>query len=689
MLFQKTSVRRNIGPMPRERPFGQKKGSEMKKYELIYTPERGEILETTAQGTVLLCPPEGLSLVLELPTAWQDGDIKYITVEAEGLGRNSVAFDLCLWEDDPDKRDFDMRIMFGILPGVLTPVPISLSLLDSQRLFPSRTKGVLKLGVFGKPVVRENVRRITLTTTPTDGEQKLLLRRVYLSDEEPQITFDTKPLTDELGQWALDDWKGKTNGREECTRDLRQMAEGAKNVSFDAPDRDRFGGYTKLTFEKTGRFRAEKRDGRWWLVTPDGNAFISAGVDCMCPGIDARIDVVRDFVGPLPEGEDFAETRSSRRGTENVNFGVANLIHAFGRDGWREKWEDISRAYLVRHGFNTVGNWSDGRFIKSARLPYVLPLGGFPWTEKRIFRDFPDVFSPEYEENAKKFASQLEEYKDDEYMIGYFLRNEPEWAFVYGLSIAEELLASREKLVSKDVLINALKEKYGTPEALSAAWKREFKSFDELYTPIFRAASLSEAAKADLSDFSERMIYRYVSLPSIECKKVDSGHMNLGMRYAYISDKSLVAGYEHFDVFSLNCYQYSPYRDADSVGRLLDKPVMIGEFHHGALDRGLSATGIRGVKTQEDRGIAYRYYMEQGLKSPYFVGAHYFQYNDQNCLGRFDGENYQIGMVDVCMKEYPEIAAYAEECHRNMYAVALGEKAAFDQKPHIIPAIHY
>ncbi len=663
----------------------------MKKYELKFTPERGEVLEVTDKGTVLLCPPEGLSLVFEndVPEKWFDGDVKYITFEAEGLGRNSVAFDLCIWEGDSEKSGFDMRIMFGILPGVLTPVPINLKLLDSQRLFPSRTKGVLKLGVFGKPVIRENVKRITLTTTPMDVEQKILIKSIYLSDEEPEITFDTKPLTDELGQWNLYDWEGKTYGRAECTENLLQMAEDAKTASFDAPDRDRFGGYTKLSFEKTGRFYAKKHDGRWWLVTPDGNAFISAGVDCMCPGIDARIDVVRDFVGPLPEGDDFAETISQRRGTEFVNFGVANMIHAFGKENWLEKWIDISRAYLIRHGFNTVGNWSDGRFIKASRLPYVLPLGGFPSTEKRIFRDFPDVFSPEYEESSKKFAEQLAPLTDDEYMIGYFLRNEPEWAFVSGISIAEQLLASPEKLVSKDFLISELKEKYGTSEALSDAWGHKFDSFEELYTPILRASSISETAKADLAAFSEKMIYRYVSLPSIECKKVDPGHMNLGMRYAYISDRSLVAGYEHFDVFSINCYQFTAFDDADSIGRLLDKPIMIGEFHHGALDRGLSATGIRGVKTQVDRGIAYRYYIEDGLRSPYFVGAHYFQFNDQNCLGRFDGENYQIGMVDVCMREYPEIAAYAEECHRNMYEVALGEKPPFDKKPHRIPAIHY
>ena len=52
--------------------------------------------------------------------------------------------------------------------------------------------------------------------------------------------------------------------------------------------------------------------------------------------------------------------------------------------------------------------------------------------------------------------------------------------------------------------------------------------------------------------------------------------------------------------------------------------------------------------------------MEKAAAHPYGVAAHWFQYNDQFCLGRFDGENYQIGMMDVCMQPYPELmeAAY-------------------------------
>jgi hypothetical protein len=40
----------------------------------------------------------------------------------------------------------------------------------------------------------------------------------------------------------------------------------------EPPKRDRFGGLKGgASFRATGFFRTEQRDGRWWLVTPEGN----------------------------------------------------------------------------------------------------------------------------------------------------------------------------------------------------------------------------------------------------------------------------------------------------------------------------------------------------------------------------------------------------------------------------------
>ena len=43
-------------------------------------------------------------------------------------------------------------------------------------------------------------------------------------------------------------------------------------------DHDVYGGWLKVSGKKTGFFHVEQIQGRWWLVTPEGNAFFSKGV---------------------------------------------------------------------------------------------------------------------------------------------------------------------------------------------------------------------------------------------------------------------------------------------------------------------------------------------------------------------------------------------------------------------------
>ena len=166
--------------------------------------------------------------------------------------------------------------------------------------------------------------------------------------------------------------------------------------------------------------------------------------------------------------------------------------------------------------------------------------------------------------------------------------------------------------------------------------------------------------------------------------------MILGMRWAWISDPLLVSGWECFDVFSINCYAVDPTAAIERVRQLgVDLPVMIGEFHFGALDRGLDATGIRGVTSQAERGAAYRYYMQKAAAHPMCLGAHYFTLNDQAYLGRFDGENYQIGVVDVTQRPYEDFEAGIIETHREIYDIAEGKKPADARKAEEIPAIFF
>jgi hypothetical protein len=447
-----------------------------------------------------------------------------------------------------------------------------------------------------------------------------------------------------------------------------------------------------LQFEATGYFRTQKHNGRWWMADPEGYAFMSLGLDCCNPSEIGEITGLENLFEELPDPVRYkdAYTIDLNQGPlgKELSFDKLNLIKAFG-DNWHEKWAAITRNRLVDWKFNTIGNWTEKSFIEMSKLPYVWPLSDFPSTEKLIFRDFPDVFSPEYYENSTLFAQQLKKFEGDQYLIGYFMRNEPNWGFVDDLVIAEQTLMYDKPTYCKDRLMDFLKQRYMSIENLNASWKTNFESFACFDEPINKATKFSEGSEKDLIEFSKIMIAQYVSIPSVACKAVDPVHLNMGMRYGIISSETLYAGWENFDVYSMNCYKQDPSRVLNDVAKHVDLPIVIGEFHFGSLDSGMMATGLGAARTQKDRGLGYMHYYYDALKCKSFVGAHYFILNDQAVLGRVDGENYNIGLVDVCNRPYTDCVDVMREANDTAYDIALGKIDAPDVKVNWMPRVAY
>ena len=578
----------------------------------------------------------------------------------------------------------------GAIPGIRTRVAFPLDHLDSNRMFVPRTPGRLKEIVVGRGVALDEVKTFILTTKACHKSQKMIIHDIWLSWGKPEYTVPAVPLVDALGQSKLRQWPGKTPSvaalKSDLTSALAAYGAGCKYEGWST-----YGGDLTVRYEATGYFRTQFDGNRWYLVDPEGYRFISTGLDCCRSDDGGPVSGIEGLFEELPDRETFAECYEDiegkeRTGGEYLSFAMANLKRAFGEE-WRERWTTLTKNRLVDWHFNTIGNWSSPQFIKKARMPYVWPMTDFPSTKTCIFRDFPDVFSEEYASNAREFAKQLKAFAGDRYMIGYFMRNEPEWAFVQNLLIAEKVLENPVETVCKMLLIEQLCTKYEDIERLNQAWNKNYMSFEDLKKPQQMAAAFSVQARADMVDFSKQMIRKYVEVPSQACRAVDPDHMNLGMRYSMLTDPILLEGSEYFDVFSLNGYQESPYTEVQKAGELTGKPVLIGEFHFGAIDAGLPAAGICSVSTQKDRGLAYRYYYEQGMKSPYFVGAHYFILNDQPVLGRFDGENMQIGLVDVCNKPYGDFVAEVQDTNRSVYAMADGTYTRAEYEVKRIPRL--
>lgn len=582
-----------------------------------------------------------------------------------------------------DETNRSIIVHYGLLPNVRTRICLPLQALNGQKLFLDRYPGILQSVLRGDSSVdRKKISGFSISTIPSVAERRFEIYDLTISNAQPDFNYDFTPYIDQLGQWAGKDWDGKTSSPEELNEKLLREQQAYRTENSAESELGRYGGWKKLQFEPSGYFRTEYDGKRWWFVDPEGYALFSTGMDCINPYDHMRVAGMEHLIPPLPAADSpFRDAWAS----QDYSFSIANLIRAFGPE-WRTAWNEMTEHRLKKWGMNTIGNWSCSKFINSSELPYVYPMYDFPQTQDTIFRDFPDVFSDEYDRNAKTFAGQLLTFKNDRRLIGYFMRNEPHWAFVDGLDLTAEMLRHPLVLASKKRFVQWIQEKYEEINELNVAWGTSYDDFQQLMDRQEAVWSDSKGRQDDFTAFNRILIRRYVEVPALYCKETAPHHLNLGMRYAWVSSDILLEGCEYFDVFSINCYAFEPDREMiERISKHLNRPIMIGEFHFGAADAGLPAYGIKAVATQEERGMAYRYYVEQAAAMPEMIGVHYFQLNDQPVLGRFDGENYQIGVVDVCQQPYKPFVEAMKKAHDRIYEIRTGEIEPYGTCPKEIP----
>jgi hypothetical protein len=477
---------------------------------------------------------------------------------------------------------------------------------------------------------------------------------------DPQRLF---PMIDRFGQYVHKDWPGKTHSVEDLEK--RKKDEAADLAAQPGPqDWNRYGGWQAgPQREATGHFRAEKQGGKWWLVDPDGRLFWSHGSDCVhWSNAGTPITDRKHWFEEMPEG-DPAYAEFFGRGNwaphgyyqgkryQTYNFTAANLLRKYGRD-WQQEFAELSHRRLRSWGMNTIANWSESRIYRMQKTPYVVTVGsGRKPIEgsEGYWGKFPDPFDPDF---AGPLRERMESERDksvgDAWCIGYFVDNELSWGDELSLAVAT--LASPPGQPAKTVFLEDLKAKYGAIVQLNRAWGTEHASWEalrECRTPPDR-----EKAHDDLAAFYTRIAEEYFRNCREAIKQVAPQNLYLGCRFAWVNDRAVRAAAKYCDVISFNRYSYSvaDFRLPEGI----DKPAIIGEFHFGALDRGMFHTGLRAVDNQSKRAEAYTGYVQGALENPWLVGTHWFQFGDQATTGRGDGENYQIGLIDVCDTPYPE-----------------------------------
>ena len=536
------------------------------------------------------------------------------------------------------------RVLFHPYPGVWLRAAIPVSLLaqppatgDDMAAVGNRSRAGYFLGLWGPFVPLTDVEAIGFEMEKPIGAPTLEVRSIRLEKTSPgDAVLDGLPLVDELGQYVHDSWPGKAQSVEDLQNAWRDE-EQALGYGLC-----RYGGFLGTKAEATGFFRVEEREGRWWFVDPDGHLFLSLGADVIRPEMVTPVAGREAFFREHPPQAVLpARERDDDHG---ASFLTWNLLRRFGGD-WVDGWIDLTLRRMDAWGLNTVANWSDERLWEAKRKPYVIPLAS--WLTEVSYLGLPDVYSDAFAKEADDRARrQCAPRRDDPWLLGYFPANEPPFP--------------QKELQTVKLILE------GPPSATRAALQK------------WLAAGDTEARR---KEFVGEAFNRYVEITSAAVKRHDPNHLNLGMRSGGRPTAAEIRTARAFDVYSVNIYDEEvPAARVKEIAELTGKPVLIGEFHFGAPGRGMAASLVQ-VRDQKERGRAYRYYVENAFAMPELVGTHYFQWADQPSTGRFDGENYNIGLVDVTDRPYPDLVEALKETHRRVLRLHSGEIEPFRDRP--------
>jgi len=621
-------------------------------------------------------------ITLKAPAGkWDLSKYEYVSIDVKNSGTKTVTVSCRVDNPGADGRKNCVTDNITLKPNASGTLIV--------RIFPTPwrlSEPVELIGMRGAPVHSgkvdpTNITQLLVFVTKPDIDHVFDIKNIRAGGKVETLDVKTFfPFIDEFGQYIHKDWPGKTHSLKELI--AHGKAEEKEIAANPGPsDRNKYGGWTAgPKLKATGFFRVEKYKGKWWLVDSEGRLFWSHGIDCVRSTNATPITDREHYYRNLPEeNSPFAKFYGSGSWAphgyykdhspyKTYDFSQANFLRKYGRD-WENVFAEVTHRRLRSWGINTIANWSDSSIYLMRKTPYVCTIS---YSSKRLegsegyWGKFYDVFDPSFRQALRKrLASEKGRAIDDPWCIGYFVHNEIAWGDEVSLAVAA--LISPADQPAKKVFVDDLKAKYGDIDKLNAVWGTKYRTWQALLQN--QEAPDKKKAWEDLTAFYTKTAETYFETIRDELKKYAPNQLYMGCRFAWVNDRAAKAATKFCDIVSYNRYNYSvaEHHLPDNI----DMPMIIGEFHFGALDRGMFHTGLRKTTDQQDRADKYKSYVQGALRNPYIVGTHWFQYKDQATTGRGDGENYQIGFIDICDKPYPEIVKAAREVGYSLYEYRL------------------
>jgi len=623
---------------------------------------------------------------------WDISGYRYLKMDIKNTGVSGAIIGFVVKSPDGSGDMERVSASARVAPGATEVLAADLS---SKSVVADRTVDFLWMR--GTPQPRldtSNVVQLMLYVVQPDEPHEFIVDDVRLETPTEALAEEAFfPLVDGFGQFAHEDWPGKTHSVEDLAR-RRAMGE-ADLLAHPGPEGwDRYGGWAAgPQLEATGFFRVEKYNGKWWFVDPEGRLFWSHGFNTVSHLAGGFITARERYFHGLPDPESplaaFYYTKQEYLpGSETLSrftgfhFGGANLYRKYGAD-WKGMSADVVHRRLRSWGANTIAGFSSGQIYNQSRTPYVV---AFPIQCKRIeeakgyWREFPDVFDPSFRNNLRyQLKTEYGRALADPWCIGFLTDDEMSWEDEVYLATAT--ITSTHTQPAKQVFVADLQAKYGHIARLNASWGSDYDSWQDLLHS--QEEPDRQRAWQDLVAFNAKIIETYFKTVRETLREVAPNHLYLCSQFGFSgglgNEQSARFAVKYCDVVASNRFTRSGVEHFRVPGGV-DHPILISSFLFEAVDRGPFWTGLVRAEDQEQRAALYESYVRGALRNPYIVGAHWYKYGDDATMGaggdshEASGQNAQRGFVDVCDTPYPEMVAASRAVGYTLYEYRLGSR---------------
>jgi hypothetical protein len=445
----------------------------------------------------------------------------------------------------------------------------------------------------------------------------------------------------------------------------------------ESSELDLYGGWKGKKFRATGFFRTEKHN-RWWFVTPEGNAFLSFGINHLHMGWWAQ-----------PYNREVWQKRLGVTQARGPDF-----ARAF------RKWFMEERR---RFGFNTLGvhNSRDVLNAPEPFMPYMQPIAfvDIPhWRQNVSDDNFVDIFADEFARHCDRMAREhAEPLKDDPFLLGYAMTDCP-------------LLTEEDCRERTDVIGGAQRAaRIGWPRRLrnlagDAPGKRayvdcvrrlyrdEIRDFNATYGTGFDSfGALAEAhdwrLKTDLSngnetrdniEFLKQVVAKYYKTARDAIGRYDPNHLFFGDKLNANTDTvDTVLGVtsRYTDVVFYQMYASYEVQEPslDRWSKVTDKPSLNGDSCYAATTEIMPRPYGPIADDQQQRAQWTREFFERAFARRDFVGWHYCGMIDApNLLPGKTGRQHG-GLLNIDGTPYQPVQKVLRASADKMYRIAMSK----------------